>query len=73
MFANFHYCPICKTAKIYRKEVRTCGSLDCVSLWRAIKGASVRAQLLTDSFARAERDIIEQLPDYIKKQIKEVH
>ena len=33
------YCPICQSAKIYRKEVKTCGGVDCVNEWKGLNSS----------------------------------
>jgi hypothetical protein len=55
------YCPICLTNRVYRPEVRTCGSKLCVGSWRILpieqRGTAVeKAQELTDEANEVERN-----------------
>jgi hypothetical protein len=50
-------CPVCRVGVIVRKEVKTCGAMECITIWRTMT-VHQRAQ------AMEEADLPMQTPDF---------
>jgi hypothetical protein len=33
-YRQFHYCPVCFEARVYRPTTITCGAAECMKAWR---------------------------------------
>jgi len=51
-------CPVCRSGKIVRKDIKTCGAPDCVELWRHMT-SSQRARAIEEA---SETVVMESLP-----------
>jgi len=59
-------CPVCRSGKIVRKDIKTCGAPDCVELWRHMT-SSQRARAMDEA---SETVILESLPSPTFNPIK---
>ncbi len=59
-------CPVCRSGKIVRKDIKTCGAPDCVELWRHMT-SSQRARAIEEA---SETIVMESLPSPTFDSIK---